>query len=250
MSNPPALKHGQLAAMRFRITFATAYALAYVSVLELGTIWERTLRRARLPLRYSMGFNPRPRMHFAAPLPVGCGSERDLLDLWLTEPRTADQIAQAVAGVLPPHLTVVSVDPVDEQTPALSERLTAADYRVQVFGGSPEAIANAVTELMQAESWMMARRGRRHSGQIYDLRGLVLSLNAESNPHDLSTTLTMRLKAQPGATGRPDEVLKALGLADLPRRCVRTGLILTENDHHSPPSRSTARADQSMHASH
>jgi len=250
MSNPPALKHEQLAAMRFRITFATAYALVYVSVLELGTIWERTLRRARLPLRYSMGFNPRPRMHFAAPLPVGCGSERDLLDLWLTEPRTADQIARAVAAVLPPHLTVVSIEPVDEQTPALSAQLIAADYRVQIFGGSAEAIVNAVAELMGAESWMMPRRGRRHSGQTYDLRGLVLALNAESAPHHHCTTLTMRLKAQPGATGRPDEVLKALGLEDLPHRCVRTDLILTESDNHSLRSEPTARADQSTHASH
>lgn len=228
MPDLPTLKNNKPSSIRFRITFATACSLAYVSVLELGTIWERTLRRAHLPLRYSLGFNPRPRMHFAAPLPVGCGCERDILDVWLTEPRTADQIARAIDGVLPPHLSVVSIVPVDEQTPALPEQLVAADYRVLVFGGSSEKITAAVTTLMEAETWMMPRRGRRHRGKMYDLRSLVLSLNAEQGPQELSTTLTMRLKTLPGATGRPDEVLKALGLENLPRRCVRTKLILTD----------------------
>ena len=57
-----------------------------MSVLELGKIWERSLRRAGMPLKYSQGFNPRPKLNFAAPLPVGCGCEADLMDVWLETP--------------------------------------------------------------------------------------------------------------------------------------------------------------------
>ena len=56
--------------IRHRITFATARSLAYISVLELGAIWERSLRRAGVAVRYSQGYNPRPKLVFAAPLLV------------------------------------------------------------------------------------------------------------------------------------------------------------------------------------
>jgi radical SAM-linked protein len=221
------------AGTRHRITFGTARTLAYVSVLELGTIWERTLRRARVPLAYSQGYNPRPRMHFAAPLPVGCGGEAELLDALFTTPITAEAIVNALAGVTPQDLTIVDCEPVADDVPSLSEQLTATEYEVLLRDMDPDDLEAAVERFLDAESVELPRRGRRHRGKTYDLRPLVKALCVTWVDEPDMQGLWMRLNAQPGATGRPDEVLKALKLNDRPRRCTRTRLTLSEANNDS-----------------
>lgn len=211
---------------RHQITFATRKTLAYVSVLELGTIWERTLRRGQVPLKYSQGYNPRPRMHFAAPLPVGCGGEAELLDVALDDPMTAETLQVALAGVTPPDLSIVGIEVIDEQAPSLSERLQETTYRVWLREIEVGALQAAVDAFLAADSIQLPRRGRRHRGKTYDLKPLVLDLNLDLEAPAPWAGLSMRLGARPGATGRPDEVLKGLGLSEHPRRCTRTALIL------------------------
>ena len=208
---------------RVRLTFATGKTLAYVSVLDLGRLWERALRRAGIPLRYSQGFNPRPKMQFAAPLPTGCGGEAEWLDIWLTEPLDGSAIRAALEGQLPPDLRVTAVEAVPEDAPALSEQLEAVTYRVLLRDVDFAVVEAACAALTAEESVLRAKRGRRHRQQ-YDLRALIETLSAEPAPAPWTAALEMRLKAQAGATGRPDEVLNALGLAEAPRRCTRTAL--------------------------
>ena len=211
--------------LRYRITFATRRTLAYVSVLELGKIWERSLRRAKMPLKYSQGYNPRPKLHFAAPLPVGCGSEADLLDLWLETPVEPGAMLAALTGVVPTDLSVIDVRAVPEDEAALSEQLVAAEYRVWLRDVPQEAVQSAIAAFLDSPSLSLAKRGGKYRGKTYDLRPLVELLRLEDAPTPW-TGLWMRVHARPGATGRPDEVLKALDLTDVPRRCTRTRLIL------------------------
>ncbi len=210
--------------LRHRITFGTARSLAYVSVLELGTIWERTLRRARVPVRYSQGFTPRPRMHFAAPLPVGCGTTSELLDVTLDEPLTAEELRHALQGTAPRDLTIVAITPVDESAPALSEQLIAAEYEVWLRDVDPDALRMAIARLIDAERLELPRRGK--GDRSYDLRPLLLELDTIPNLPLPWVGLRMLLQARTGATGRPDDVLMALGFEAAPRRCTRTRLIL------------------------
>jgi radical SAM-linked protein len=211
--------------LRYRITFATRRTLAYVSVLELGKIWERSLRRAGMPLKYSQGYNPRPRLHFAAPLPVGCGSEADLMDVWLETPVDPETMLAALTDTVPPDLSVVDARAVPEDDTALSEQLIAAEYRVWLRDAATEMVQSAVTDFLDSPSLLLPKRGRKYRGKTYDLRPLVEALCIEDAPVPW-TGLWMRMQARPGATGRPDEVLKALNLTDTPRRCTRTRLIL------------------------
>ncbi len=211
--------------LRYRITFATRQTLAYVSVLELGKIWERSLRRAGMPLKYSQGYNPRPKLHFAAPLPVGCGSEADLMDVWLETPVDPAMMLAALTGVVPQDLSVIDVHAVPEDEAALSEQLVAAEYRVWLRDVAPETVQSAVTNFLNSDTLALAKRGRKYRGKTYDLRLLVEALHLEDAPAPW-IGLWMRIHARPGATGRPDEVLKALNLVDTPRRCTRSRLIL------------------------
>jgi radical SAM-linked protein len=71
--------------MRFRITFAKTNAMRFTSHLDLQRTWERTIRRARLPLSYSQGFNPRPKINLAAALPLGFTSSCEMAEIWLED---------------------------------------------------------------------------------------------------------------------------------------------------------------------
>lgn len=215
--------------VRVRLTFATTRTLAYVSVLDLGRLWERALRRAGIPLRYSLGFNPRPKMQFAAPLPTGCGGAAEWLDIWLETPWDPDAISAALEGQLPPDLQLLHVTLVPENAPPLSEQLEAVTYRVLLRDVDYTSVAAACEALLKESEVLRAKRGRRRHQQ-YDLRALIEALHAEPATAPWSVALEMRLKAQAGATGRPDEVLNALGLADAPRRCTRTALLLTADE--------------------
>ena len=221
MSGPEIVDAG---ALRYRIAFRTARSLAYVSVIELGTVWERTLRRARIPVRYSQGFTPRPRMHFAAPLPVGCGTEADLLDLTLTEPMTPDALLVALQGAAPRDLFIAAATPVDEAEPALSEQLVAAEYDVWLREVDRDVLQSAAERVLAAETLDLPRRGK--DGKTYNLRPLIIAMDPIPDLPAPWSGLRMLLQARTGATGRPDEVLTALGFDTAPRRCARTRLVL------------------------
>lgn len=210
---------------RQRITFATSRTLAYVSVLELGLIWERSLRRAGVALKYSQGFNPRPKIQFAAPLPVGCGSKADLLDLKLHTPSSAEAVFEALKGKTPADLNVLTVQAVPESESALAEQLQETEYSIWLSDIAPAQVEAAIQTLLEKESQPMVKRGRKYRGKTYDLRPLILELYLTTAPAPW-TGIWMRLKARPSATGRPDEVLKALELQDIARRCTRERLIL------------------------
>jgi radical SAM-linked protein len=217
--------------IRHRITFATARSLAFISVLELGTLWERSLRRAGVPVRYSQGYNPRPKLVFAAPLLVGCGSRADLLDIWLDPdagPRTATETMTALTGETPRDLKVLGVTGVSRNEPSLPKQLVQNEYRAWVRDADRDRLSAAVDALLEAESVVQVRREKE-----YDLRPLIQDLRLEPEA-PIGQPLWMRLKARPGATGRPDEVLKALDVRDHPWRCARVRMILNDPIDENP----------------
>lgn len=219
-----------LPSLRHRITFSTERTLAYVSVLDLGRIWERSLSRADVPLRYSQGFHPRPKMQIALPLPTGCGGAAEWLDIWLEEPWNAQQVREALVGKTPRDLTVRDVEPVPEEAPALEQEVVLTEYEVLLRDADRGEVESDVSKLLAAETLLRPKRGRRRH-KNYDLRPLVKELRVVDAPGETwDFALGMRLTAEPGATGRPDEVLKALELEGVPYRCTRLRLIMREGD--------------------
>ena len=206
---------------RLRVAYSVDGPLRYASHLERTRVWERAARRAGLPLAYSGGFNPRPRIQVAAALPVGFAADEELLDLWMEEPVAPEEAARALGATLPEGLTVLRVEEADPAEPALPTRVRAMEYETSVETELPvEEVRRRVEELLAAPSLPRHRRGR-----AYDLRPLIQELRVEKgDPGWL--TLTMVLSAWEGATGRPEEVLDALGLADGFFRVRRRRLLL------------------------
>ena len=103
-----------------RVTFATDDTVKYVGHLDMARAWERAIRRARLPLAYSQGFNPQARMHFAAALPVGFTGQAELIDVFLdAEVEPADFLAR-LAPALPAGIRLTGAEAVSRELPSLA----------------------------------------------------------------------------------------------------------------------------------
>jgi radical SAM-linked protein len=87
--------------MRLRITFAKTEAMRFTSHLDLHKTWERTFRRARLPLAYSQGFNPHPHINLASALPLGFTGDQEVIDVWLERRAAGRDRANAASGGAP-----------------------------------------------------------------------------------------------------------------------------------------------------
>jgi len=194
--------------MRIRITFAKLGALRYTGHLDLHRIWERTARRAGLALAYSRGFHPQPRMQLAAALPLGFSSRCELIDMRIDGNPELDGLPQRLQQSVPPGLEILQVEQIDEKNPPLQTRIVSAEYEATLFDGPDQtALAERLSTLLRAANLPRERRGK-----AYDLRSLIDALewlepDAAGHPR-----LFMRLAARPGATGRPEEVLDALGI--------------------------------------
>ena len=206
--------------MRVRITFTKQGALRYTGHLDLHRLWERAMRRADLPITYSQGFHPQPRMSLAAALPLGFSSRCEMLDVRLNDEIPLEDIRVRLKDNLPHDIQVTNIESVDERAPALQTQVVSAQYHVQLtepVDGSD--LKRRVAELLESESIPRERRGK-----FYDLRSLIEALTADIE----SSTLQMTLAAREGATGRPDEVLTALGIEPEYARVERTRLIFQE----------------------
>jgi radical SAM-linked protein len=185
--------------------------------------WERALRRAGLPLAYSGGYNPRPKLQLARALPLGHAGEEELLDVWLEEPVRPEDVTRMTGPVLPEGLAIKDVQQVDPKAPAMQTLVVGTSYRVTVEWDEPvEEVEARVERVLSAEELRHERRGKQ-----YDLRPLVEDLWLMEATED-AVTLHMQLSARPGATGRPEAVLDALGMGSAFARYYRERLILVD----------------------
>jgi radical SAM-linked protein len=232
--------------MRVRITFTKQGALRYTGNLDLHKILERSIRRAALPLAYSQGYHPQPKLNLAAALPLGFASRAEVMDIWLND--DVEDVVSPLQANVPPGLTILGAEQVDEREPSLQSQVIAAEYEVEITeAGYGSGLNEKVASVMASESIPRERRGKQ-----YDLRPLIEALTPLSgaSPGPLSSpqavsprralgpdggapkgrgeTITMRLTAREGATGRPEEVLEVLGIPIEASRVERTALIFKE----------------------
>jgi radical SAM-linked protein len=210
--------------MRLRLTFSKFGTLRYIGHLDLHNLWERIVRRAGLPLSYTQGFHPGPRIQLASALPLGFIGSAEIVDLWIND--SADSLDRPYKEMLqsaaPPGLVISSVEIVDERGPALQTKVVSAEYEITLLeSGSSSGLASSVSNLLAAASLPRVRRDK-----TYDLRPLVESLGYYPGVGSRFPCLHMRLAAREGATGRPEEVLDALGVPIETTRIERTRLIL------------------------
>jgi radical SAM-linked protein len=210
---------------RIRIRFSRGEEIAYISHLDLMRLWQRALVRANIPLAYSEGFNPRPRMSLAAPLALGVTAEAELMDIYLAKWSSPHSFTTAVGRQLPRGVKIEQVFNIAPTLPSLQSQVRFAEYRVGIETDKTSGeIETAVNALLDRESlpWQHQRdTGARH----YDLRTLIEDIWLEDRRSGYCNIM-MRLRCDSAGSGRPEQVAAALGFEKYPDVIHRTRLML------------------------
>jgi radical SAM-linked protein len=209
---------------RLRIRFCRGEEIKFISHLDTMRLWQRALHRAGIPLAYSEGFSPHPRISLAAPLQVGVTSQAELMDIFCTRWVSPHFFTDAVNQQLPSGIKILQVYAVAPTMPSLQSQVSHTEYEVQIETEREKAdIESAIASLLATKKlpWHHERDTGRRS---YDLRALIDNLQL-TQWHKGHCTIGMRLRCDNGGSGRPEQVAAALGFS-YPHSIHRTKLIL------------------------
>lgn len=212
---------------RLRLVFAKKEAVKYISHLDLALAWERALRRAHIPLAYSQGFNPRPKMQFASGLPLGTMGRAEILDIVITQPLPPSEAFERIKDKLPAGIGLQAVVEVPLKAPSLQSLVRAAEYEVLVETELPAEILQERIEALLAAEKIIQTRSRKKRTETVDLRPWLHELRLVSAGQG-DARLQLRVTAGQFGNLRPEEVLAALGLSENWASIERTRLIFDE----------------------
>ncbi len=218
---------------RVRITYAKGEPVKFISHQDEFRLWERTLRRADLPLLYKQGFNPQPHMQFASPLGVGITGNREFLDITFAPPLPVDELTTRIQAKLPPGVTVHTIEEVPVKTPSLQSLLLGSDYTILIYAEPeeiPDGLIQARIDEFLAQETVWRERQRKGTRYRYNLRPLVFELTYSGyDPATEEHRIFLRVQQRDGATGRPDEVVDALGFDDFARTLRRERIHMADD---------------------
>ena len=206
---------------RLRMIFKKDGAARYISHLDLARALERALNRAKIPMAYTHGFNRRPRMQMATALPLGYTSEFEVADILLKEELEPEAVRQRLMAKMAPGIDVYEMFAVALKLPSLQASTISSSYQaIPLDPVAVDEVQARVAEMLAAET-LIRQKVRKKKVREYDLRPLILSLEVVTLA-DGQPQIQMDLMLQPSLTGRPDEVLKALGFDPLDMHIHRT----------------------------
>ena len=185
---------------RLRVKYAKRGRARFTSHRDFGRAFERALRRAGVPMAYSSGFSPHPRISYANAAPTGAASEAEYLEIGLAEACDPAAVQAALDAALPPGLDIVEVVVAPPGT--LADRLTGSRWRAELVGVSTEDQHAAVTRFL-AEPEVRVARMTKNGLREFDARGAVVDLE----PTEEGLTMTL---AHGVPLVRPDDVLTGL----------------------------------------
>ena len=193
--------------MRVRIRFTKLGKVRFTSHRDVARIWERTLRRAALPIALTEGFSPRPKMHFGLALSTGHESLGEYLDVDLREPEGAQidvaTLPELLSPLLPVGMDVEAAAVIERSLPSLQEAVTACRWRIEV-PGLDVAERQAAVEKVLAATTLPVSRERKGKTVVDDIRPAILELVVGADG-----ALETELATQPRGV-RPQELVNAI----------------------------------------
>jgi radical SAM-linked protein len=190
---------------RLRVRYAKRGRLRFTSHRDFSRAFERAVFRARIPMAYSSGFNPHPRISYAGAAPTGSASEAEYLEIALAQVLVPAEVHAALDEALPEGLDVIEV--VESPGGSLADRLEASRWRIDV-DGAPEVVEAGVAAFLAADEILVERMTKKGLRE-FDARGAVVSLAVTTSGYDDRSALDVVLRHGVPAV-RPDDVLTAL----------------------------------------
>ena len=212
---------------RIRLRYTKRGRLRFTSHRDFQRAFERALRRAEVPMAYSAGYTPHPKVSYANAAPTGTGSEAEYLEIALTEERDPEKLRALLDESLPAGLDITEA--VEARTSGLADRLTASVWELRLDGVESADAGRAVAAFIAADTVEVQRR-TKNGMRTFDARAAVVSLETGGPLPEGAGTLSPqpdRPTDQPCAilrlvvrhvtpAVRPDDVLSGLrAVADL-----------------------------------
>ncbi|WP_088960743.1 TIGR03936 family radical SAM-associated protein [Micromonospora purpureochromogenes] len=199
--------------------YAKRGPLRFTSHRDFARAFERALRRAGVPIAFSQGFTPHPKISYASAAPTGVASEAEYLEIGLREPVDPEQLRAALDAALSPGLDVL--DAVIAASGSLADRIEASHWRIELPEVEPAVLEAAVAAFTAADEIQverMTKQGRR----TFDARAAVMRIDVvppaetPSGVPDSSCAILELVVRQVTPSVRPDDVLSGLRVvADL-----------------------------------
>jgi radical SAM-linked protein len=207
---------------KLRIRYAKRGRLRFASHRDLARALERALRRAQVPMAFSAGFTPHPKISYLGAAPTGAASEAEYVEIGLAERRDPEHVRAALDASLPEDVAVLECVEAVEGTGSLADRIDAAVWRIEL-PGLPVADLQAAMEAFLARDEVTVARRTKNGLRDVDARAAVSGASAAEEAGCAILKLVVR---QVTPAVRPDDVLAALAaVADLrpplPPRAVR-----------------------------
>jgi radical SAM-linked protein len=207
---------------RLRLRYTKRGPLRFASHRDLARALERALRRAQVPMAFSAGFSPHPKISYMGAAPTGAASEAEYVEIGLAARRDPEQVRAALDSALPPGIDVVECVEAADGTGALADRLDATRWRIDLPGVDPAELSTAVTALLASDEVLVTKRTKNGTRDV-DARAAVVTAAVVEEAGCAILQVVVR---QLTPTVRPDDVMAALAVvADLhpplPARAVR-----------------------------
>lgn len=205
---------------RIRIRYAKRGPLRFTSHRDFARAFERAVRRAGLPIAYSQGFTPHPKISYASAAPTGVASEAEYLEIGLREIVDPVYVAEALDRALSPGLDVLAAVPAAEGT-SLADRIDASRWRIELPEVASGQLSEAVRAFLAADEVLVERMTKQGRRQL-NARSPVVSISVlgQNEPPDAASgppcAILELVVRQVTPSVRPDDVLAGLQVvADL-----------------------------------
>ncbi len=205
--------------MRVRARYAKDGRLRFVSAIDLGRVWERALRKADLPIGYSEGFTPHPKVSFPDALALGYASTGEYVELTFAVPVDVQRVVTAFNGAAPDGLRILEAAEVIDGAPRIARWLRASLWELRYPSGDTGGLDNGVRALAHAEH-LPVDRERKGIATRLDLKAALHQIASNEN----AVRVILHHTEPPF---RPTEVHQSLGTTgglealDQPRLVIR-----------------------------
>jgi radical SAM-linked protein len=215
-----------------RLRYTKRGKVRWISHRDVARALERAFRIAALPLAFTEGFSPRPKVSFGLALSTGYESEAEYVDLELTREVDLSRVAAALSAALPDGIDVTGAVPLEDRAPALQDAVTAVEWHVDVAyaDGSPIAAPELDAHVRRALTLPALPTSRRRKGREVeeDVAPVIRRCELRGSEHERETvSLEMELTTLT-RSAKPDDVLAGIARAtDLPGGLVGTRVLRT-----------------------